>query len=104
MFCHFILCLGVLSKCLQVLGDVKLRRQYDANGVQGLDVNFMDACEFFTMLFGSDRFQHLIGELMLATAARNSGEFSFSQHKLQQVTSSWAEWKCCIYSVSQVKQ
>lgn len=45
----------------------------------------MDACEFFTMLFGSDKFQHLIGELTLATAAKNGGEFSFSQHKLLQV-------------------
>lgn len=68
-----------------MLGDVELRKRYDANGVQGLDVNFMDACEFFTMLFGSDKFQHLIGELMLATAAKNGGEFSFSQHKLLQV-------------------
>lgn len=66
---------------------MELRKRYDANGVQGLDVNFMDACEFFTMLFGSDKFQHLIGELMLATAARNGGEFSFAQHKNLQVDS-----------------
>ena len=78
---------------------MELRRRYDANGVQGLDVNFMDACEFFTMLFGSDRFQHLIGELMLATAAKNGGEFSFSQHKLQQVIFSWAERTFCILAV-----
>lgn len=84
---------------LQVLGDVELRKRYDANGVQGLDVNFMDACEFFTMLFGSDKFQHLIGELMLATAAKNGSEFSFSQHKLQQVSLLQVETKpsiCCL--------
>ena len=75
---------------MQVLGDVELRKRYDDNGVQGLDVNFMDACEFFTMLFGSDKFQHLIGELMLATAARNGGEFSFSQHRSLQVGDSRA--------------
>ena len=66
----------------QVLGNAELRERYDQHGTQGLDVNFMDASEFFTMLFGSDKFEHLVGELMLAAAARNGGEFTFAQIKL----------------------
>ena len=30
----------------------------------------MDGAEFFNMLFGSEQFEHLIGELVIATAAR----------------------------------
>ena len=69
----------------QVLGNAELRERYDQHGTQGLDVNFMDASEFFTMLFGSDKFEHLVGELMLAAAARNGGEFTFAQIKQLQV-------------------
>jgi adenylate kinase len=45
-----------------------LREKYDAEGMSGVDdVEPMDAGAFFTMLFGSDRFEPLIGELQLAT-------------------------------------
>ncbi len=55
---------------LQVLGDAELRRRYDAHGAEGLDVTFMDGADFYNMLFGSELFEYLIGELALATAAR----------------------------------
>ena len=55
---------------MQVLGNAELRQRYDQHGAEGLDVNFMDGAEFFTMLFGSDSFEHLLGELMIAAAAR----------------------------------
>ncbi len=54
----------------QVLSNADLRAKYDQHGVEGLDVNFMDSGEFFTMLFGSDRFEHLLGELSLAQLTR----------------------------------
>lgn len=54
----------------QVLSNADLRAKYDAHGVEGLDVNFMDSAEFFSMLFGSDRFEHLLGELSLAQMTR----------------------------------
>ena len=56
--------------CLQqVLSNADLRAKYDQHGVEGLDVNFMDS-GFFSMLFGSDRFEHLLGELSLAQLTR----------------------------------
>lgn len=55
---------------IQVLSNADLRAKYDAHGVEGLDVNFMDSAEFFSMLFGSDRFEHLLGELSLAQMTR----------------------------------
>ena len=54
----------------QVLSNADLRAKYDQHGVEGLDVNFMDSGEFFSMLFGSDRFEHLLGELSLAQLTR----------------------------------
>ena len=39
----------------------------------------MDGAEFFTMLFGCDRFEHLVGELMLATLARVGDKASPAQ-------------------------
>lgn len=55
---------------MQVLSNADLRAKYDAHGVEGLDVNFMDTAEFFSMLFGSESFDHLLGELSLARMTR----------------------------------
>jgi hypothetical protein len=50
-----------LGQAYQVLSSAELRRKYDSHGSQGLDVNFVDAADFFTALFGSDRFERLVG-------------------------------------------
>ncbi|KFM28276.1 Chaperone protein dnaJ 10 [Auxenochlorella protothecoides] len=52
-----------LGQAYQVLGNPDLRARYDAHGAEGLDVNYVDGAAFFTALFGSDRFEHLVGEL-----------------------------------------
>lgn len=62
-------CLHTVRAC-QVLSNDELRRKYDEHGSDGLDVNFMDGGEFFNMLFGSDQFEHLIGELLMAAVAK----------------------------------
>ena len=67
-----------------MLGNAELRARYDAHGAEALDVNFMDSAEFFTALFGSDRFDHLVGELMIAVAARSGGDFHPGQMKKLQ--------------------
>ncbi|CAL8463305.1 g2839 [Coccomyxa elongata] len=73
-----------LGEAYQVLGNAELRARYDAHGAEALDVNFMDSAEFFTALFGSDRFDHLVGELMIAVAARSGGDFHPGQMKKLQ--------------------
>jgi curved DNA-binding protein CbpA len=62
-----------LARAYQVLGSPELRARYDAHGAEGLDVNYVDGAEFFAALFGSDRFEHLVGELALAAAAGRAG-------------------------------
>ena len=60
---------------MQVLSNPETRVRYDEHGTQGLDMNFMDPSEFFAMLFGSDQFEPLIGELWLARVAREGRDF-----------------------------
>eukprot|EP01025_Chloroclados_australasicus_P018817 TRINITY_DN20021_c0_g1_i8.p1 TRINITY_DN20021_c0_g1~~TRINITY_DN20021_c0_g1_i8.p1 ORF type:complete len:428 (-),score=57.27 TRINITY_DN20021_c0_g1_i8:188-1471(-) len=72
-----------LGEAYQVLANPDLRARYDRSGKDGLDVNLMDGADFFSMLFGDDRFDDLVGELMIATAARVGGEVTPSQ--LEQV-------------------
>ena len=69
---------------MQVLASPKMRKRYDAKGAEGVDVDFMDHAEFFNALFGSDRFEHLVGALMIAAAARH-GDLNSEQMKRMQV-------------------
>ncbi|GIL50084.1 hypothetical protein Vafri_6393 [Volvox africanus] len=73
-----------LAEAYQVLGNEDLRKRYDANGTEGLDVNFMEGGSFFNMLFGSDLFEHLVGELFIATAARGGGEVGSTEMAREQ--------------------
>lgn len=57
-----------------MLADPRNRQQYDRNGAEGLNVDFMDGVEFFGMLFGCEQFEYLIGEMFLATTVRLSGD------------------------------
>lgn len=60
-----------LSEAYQVLSDPSLRQRYDAGGAAGLDQADLvgDAAAFFSALFGSEMFEHLVGELAIATVA-----------------------------------
>eukprot|EP00038_Savillea_parva_P004240 m.135552 g.135552 ORF g.135552 m.135552 type:complete len:646 (+) comp11419_c0_seq3:259-2196(+) len=63
-----------LSQAYQVLSDPKARQQYDLRGEESVSGGgMMDGAIFFTMLFGSDRFNGLVGELYCATSVRLSG-------------------------------
>lgn len=74
-----------LGEAYQVLGNAELRKRYDEYGSQAVDSSsFMDSGEFFTMLFGSDRFEHLIGELMITMAARSGDKLSMDRMRRLQ--------------------
>lgn len=70
---------------VQVLGNPELRERYDRHGTEGLDVAFMDSADLFVMLFGSDRFEHLIGELTIAAQARSGHDMAQAQQRRVQV-------------------
>lgn len=66
-----------LGEAYQVLSNEQTRGLYDSNGMQGLDENnfeTVEANQLFDMLFGSDQFEFLVGELQLASLASNVDE------------------------------
>ncbi|KAI8474506.1 MAG: DnaJ-like protein [Monoraphidium minutum] len=65
-----------LGEAYQVLSDPELRARYDKHGTEGLDVNFIDPSTVFGMLFGSELFQPLVGEFIMATATSKGRELS----------------------------
>ena len=66
-----------VGEAYQVLSNDDLRAKYDAQGKAALESQSMvDPTAFFAMLFGSEPFEHLIGELRLATMFSSGGEVS----------------------------
>merc|ERR1712032_455239 len=57
-----------LGEAYQILSDDELRRKYDEHGREAALDNspVLDASAFFTLIFGSDKFEPLVGELQLA--------------------------------------
>jgi DnaJ-domain-containing protein 1 len=57
-----------IGQAYQVLSDEAVRAKYDASGTDGVeDAPKMDSSTLFAMIFGSERFVPLVGELKLAT-------------------------------------
>lgn len=73
-----------IGEAYQVLGSPELRERYDQHGSEGLDVPFMDSSEFFSMLFGSEQFEHFVGELVIATAAKSGGDITQQEMRRAQ--------------------
>ena len=58
-----------LGEAYQVLSDAAMREKYDKGGEAMLEEHdFMDSGALFVMIFGSDKFDALVGELALASA------------------------------------
>ena len=80
-----------VGEAYQVLSNEEMRAKYDASGKAALDTSTMvDPTHFFAMLFGSEPFEYLIGELKLATIFANGGEmdeaFMSYKQKRREVT------------------
>lgn len=57
-----------IGQAYQILSDDELRAKYDASGSDGVEnAPKMDSSTLFAMIFGSERFVPLVGELKLAT-------------------------------------
>jgi hypothetical protein len=53
-----------IGQAYQVLSDEGLRARYDRSGVAGVEgAEFMDAAQLWVMLFGSEKFEALVGQL-----------------------------------------
>jgi curved DNA-binding protein CbpA len=57
----------VIGEAYQVLSNEALRANYDKNGKESMENHdFMDSNAFFAMIFGSEDFEPLVGELQVA--------------------------------------
>ena len=57
-----------IGEAYQVLSDEKLRANYDAGGKDGVEgIPKVDSGALFAMIFGSEKFEPLLGELQLAS-------------------------------------
>lgn len=60
-----------ISQAYEVLGDENLRLAYDTRGKAAVEGNMgMEASTMYTMIFGSENFETLIGELQIATQVK----------------------------------
>lgn len=64
-----------IGQAYQILGDEKLRQDYDSRGKAVMEKNpGIDAAMLYTLLFGSEHFESLIGELKIATLVKLATE------------------------------
>lgn len=74
---------------LQVLSNPELRAKYDKYGSAALDVEFADPSMIFGMLFGSELFEPIVGEFLIAAATSKGRELTEKEINHMQVS-----WHC----------
>jgi hypothetical protein len=92
VLCCAVLCCAVLV-VLQVLSNPELRAKYDKYGSAGLDVEFADASMIFGMLFGSELFEPIVGEFLIAAATSKGRELTEKEINHMQVSRICARWQ-----------
>lgn len=69
----------------QVLSNPELRAKYDKYGAAALDVEFADPSMIFGMLFGSELFEPIVGEFLIAAATSKGRELTEKEINHMQV-------------------
>lgn len=82
---------------LQVLSNPELRAKYDKYGSSGLDVEFADPSMIFGMLFGSELFEPIVGEFLIAAATSKGRELTEKEinHMQVRIDVHWCSGLCC---------
>lgn len=75
-----------LGQAYQVLSNAELRAKYDKYGSAGLDVEFADPSMIFGMLFGSELFEPIVGEFLIAAATSKGRELTEKEINHMQET------------------
>ena len=71
-----------IGEAYQVLSDDSLRASYDAGGASGVEgAPKLDSGALFAMIFGSEKFEPLVGELKLTTQINESQDDHKSEPK-----------------------
>eukprot|EP00611_Tribonema_gayanum_P019316 TRINITY_DN3325_c0_g1_i6.p1 TRINITY_DN3325_c0_g1~~TRINITY_DN3325_c0_g1_i6.p1 ORF type:complete len:520 (-),score=256.00 TRINITY_DN3325_c0_g1_i6:207-1766(-) len=84
-----------VAEAYQTLSDAQLREQYDKMGSEALAAApMMDGAAFFAMVFGSEKFEALVGEMKMTTAVRNMADAkTFASPHLARASETLRQWK-----------
>jgi curved DNA-binding protein CbpA len=98
-----------VGEAYQVLSDEKLRANYDAGGKEGVESSpKIDPATLYAMIFGSEKFEPLVGELKLASQmqqAVNESAHEFENHpKIKAFKQRKREVKCAVYLANKLQQ
>ena len=92
-----------IGAAYQVLGEPRSRKTYDEKGLGGVDGPSMDPAAFFSMIFGDERFEPLVGELQMASMMKMSGEEDMMLDPMQmKYKQKVRACKCAIYLVDEL--
>ena len=84
-----------IGAAYQVLSDEQQRAAYDTHGKEGIDeAPKMDPSTLFAMIFGSEKFEPLVGELKLATQMQMDEEHAGQNSKLLKFRQKKREVQC----------
>lgn len=94
-----------IGEAYQILSDDKLRANYDAGGKDGVEgAPKMDSGAMFAMIFGSENFEPLVGELQLASQMQaNEGDPMSSHPKLRAFRQKKREVQCAMNLVAKLQ-
>eukprot|EP01038_Epipyxis_sp_PR26KG_P010779 gene10779-14474_t len=92
-----------IGQAYQILSDEQLRANYDAGGKDGVDgAPKVDSSTLFAMIFGSEKFIPLVGELKLASQMQ-SVEAEGSNPKLESFKQRKREIQCALNLVTKLQ-
>lgn len=97
-----------IGQAYQVLSDDHLRANYDNQGKEGVDdAPKMDSATLYAMIFGSEKFIPLIGELKVATQmqamTQSQGEAAGVNSKLEGFRQKKREVQCAVNLVQKIQ-
>eukprot|EP00475_Leptophrys_vorax_P011777 TRINITY_DN18281_c0_g1_i1.p1 TRINITY_DN18281_c0_g1~~TRINITY_DN18281_c0_g1_i1.p1 ORF type:complete len:506 (-),score=145.75 TRINITY_DN18281_c0_g1_i1:28-1524(-) len=75
----------VVSQAYQTLSDPEMRQRYDEHGKEGVNQPDIDPVQLFSMVFGSEQFEHLIGKLTMTTMAGLGADGEPSEEALKEI-------------------
>ncbi|CAM9157656.1 unnamed protein product, partial [Ectocarpus fasciculatus] len=97
-----------IGEAYQVLSDEKLRSNYDREGKSGVEgAPTVDAASMYAMIFGSEKFEPLIGELQISKQMQNSEDDEKParfEAKLQKFQQRKREVKCAVSLARKLQQ
>jgi curved DNA-binding protein CbpA len=93
-----------IGEAYQVLSDEKLRADYDAVGRKGVEgAAKVDSTALFVMLFGSDKFEPMVGKLKL-TASMADDDLPYYHPKIDTFIQQRREVQCAVNLAEKIQE